>query len=110
MFLYVDDILIMHSDKTVISDFQKEMMLKFNMVCLGTIKRFLGLEIERDYKNNNLKVHQKTFIEKLLKRFNMSDCKGISTPVEKGLKLTKETNVEVLTKKPYRELIGCLMY
>jgi len=45
-------------------------------------------------------------LEKLPKKFSMEDCKPISTPME--TKLNTE-NGEV-TNKPYRELIGCLMY
>lgn len=40
----------------------------------------------------------------------MKNCKVIATPVKKGLKLLPETSVKLLTKQPYTELVGSLMY
>lgn len=39
----------------------------------------------------------------------MNECKPISTPLEPGLQLTKNTNLERINQ-PYRELIGSIMY
>lgn len=104
VFLYVDDILIFHNDINVINEFQKNLMLNFDMICLGPVQKFLGIEIERDRERNILKVHQKSYIEKLLIKFNMQNCKIIATPVEKGLKLAPETNTKLLTKQPIESL------
>lgn len=40
----------------------------------------------------------------------MENCKGVATLVEMGLMLEKETEPQKLTMRPYRKLIGCLMY
>lgn len=47
-----------------------------------------------------------------LKKFEMSDCKQIGTPMEAGLKLERNGNANGIAtlQPPYRELIGYLMY
>ena len=44
---------------------------------LGKIKLCLGLKLE--HKTNNILVHQSTYIERLLKRFNMGKTHPLST-------------------------------
>lgn len=55
-----------------------------------------------------LKLHQESYIEQLLNKFDISNFKGIVTSTEKGLTLIKETNAKSLPKYLYRELV--LMY
>ncbi|RWR98896.1 gag-pol polyprotein-like protein [Leptotrombidium deliense] len=45
---------------------------------------FLGLQIIRDRKLKILKVHQSTYIRKMLERFKMTDCKSVKTPSDKA--------------------------
>lgn len=103
MLIYVDDILIIGNGQDTINALKTE----FNAKCLGEVRKFLGMEIERSV--NTLIVKQETMIEKILKRFNMTDCKGIKTPMEIQYNIQVNENDEILDV-PYRELIGCLIY
>lgn len=76
---------------------------------VGEMKHFLGISVERNMSKGILTLHQIPYLRNLLQRFGMSDCKGASTPIESHLKLTRENAVST-TSKPYKELIGCLMY
>lgn len=81
--------------------------MKFRMKDLGTPRTFLGIKIER--KGNELHLSQRSYFEKLLGRFGMENCQPTSTPME----MTPiPENQEKLgpEEKPYRELVGCLMY
>lgn len=72
---------------------------------------FVGFQIERDTVNNTTKIHQKHYVEKLLKKFEMQDCKERTTPVDVNTKLIKSTNK--MTEKenyPYKEAVGNLIY
>lgn len=71
------------------------------------MKYFLGINIIRE-NNGCLKLSQKQCISNALHRFDMYNCKSIATPIEAGLKLEKE--LKDFTTKPYRELVGSLMY
>ena len=55
-----------------------------------------------------MKLSQTTSIKKILNTFGMEDSKPVLTPIEKGTLLTPE--VKDITKQPYRELLGRLMY
>ncbi len=50
-------------------------------------------------------------VEKLLKRFNMDDCKPVETPVDVSCKLVKATDEEVnMDQQLYQSAVGSLMY
>jgi hypothetical protein len=46
----------------------------------------------------------------ILKRFNMMDCKAMSTPMETNLKLLVDTSSEIVDVTLYRQMIDSLMY
>lgn len=101
--IYVDDILIIGKDKSIIEDLKAE----FNAKDLGEIKRFLGMEVIRN--SEEIAITQEGFINKILERFGMEECRGAQTPMEIQFNLLVEKNEEII-KVPYRELIGSLMY
>ncbi|KAJ8736960.1 hypothetical protein PYW07_000231 [Mythimna separata] len=103
MLIYVDDILIIGNGDNII----KELKQRFNAKNLGEMKRFLGMEIQR--REDTIIVKQTNMIEKIIQKFNMSDCKGMKTPMEINYNLQISENEEVLDV-PYRELIGSLIY
>ncbi|KXJ83064.1 hypothetical protein RP20_CCG009773 [Aedes albopictus] len=70
---------------------------------------FLGMTIERNIDQRVMRISQRRYLETLLERFNMSECKPISVPMECRLRLQKGEESK-RTTKPYRELVGCLMY
>jgi hypothetical protein len=75
---------------------------------LGLMNYFLGLEVwqilERIFLN------QGKYAVKILKRFNMLECKSMNTPKEEKLKLLVDTSSELIDATLYRQIIGSLMY
>ena len=55
---------------------------------LGNASYDLGIQIYQDHSKDILGLSQKGYIEKLLKRYNMHDCKPLDTPIAKGDKLS----------------------
>ena len=49
----------------------------------------LGIKILRDRANGVLKLSQRAYIERILKRFNMHNCKSTKAPIVKGDKFSK---------------------
>lgn len=47
-------------------------------------KKFLGIEIERERSGRKMfiRVHQKSDVKKLIKRFNMENCYAVETPMK----------------------------
>lgn len=86
-----------------------ELKSSFDMKDLGKAELILGVHICQD--TTGIKLHQKNYIEKLLKTFNMEDCKPVVTPAVPGQRLEKSLNGKKPDEKiPYRRLIGSLMY
>ncbi|CAL9021277.1 unnamed protein product [Prunus brigantina] len=112
LLLYVDDMLIVgqNSDKT--SKLKKELSKSFAMKDLGPAKRILGMSISRDRKNRKLRLSQESYIEKVLKRFNMDKAKPVSTPFPSHFKLsskqspTCEKEKENMAMMPYSSAVG----
>lgn len=105
--LYVDDILLFSSSNKIKKEVKDQLMKEYEMKDLGSVHEFLGMRVCTE-KENVITLDQTDYIKSVLKRFQMEDCKPVSTPMEVGLKLHKE---EKKTENlEYRNLIGCLMY
>ena len=86
--LYVDDILLATNDIGMLHETKKFLSKKFEMKDLGDASFVLGIQIHRDRSRGILSLSQKSYIEKILKRFGMHDCKLGDTLVAKGDKFS----------------------
>ena len=83
---------------------------------LGAANKILGMEIIRDRGGSELWLSQKSYVEDVLKRFDMRKCNPVSTPLANHVELSLEhcakTDVELSTmsKIPYASAVGCLMH
>lgn len=113
--LYVDDILIIGNCENKIMETMKKLKGEYEMTDLGSPKKFLGIEIIRDRKNQRLFLSQRNFIENILKRFDMTQSVTVNTPMRTN-EAEKKTNVKVnennfkLESIPFRQAVGSLLY
>lgn len=106
--LYVDDMLFLSNDKSEMKRIKQQLSFEFEIKDLGAVENFMGMQIQRDRCKRILKISQERYANEILSRFNMSDAKPRCIPIESGLEFdSDDTN---LTSKPYRELLGSLMY
>jgi len=80
---------------------------------LGPAQYFLGVRITRNRQNKKIYLCQDAYIKKVLARFQMENCKPVSTPMASGAMEFMVPNQEQATKKDisqYQQLIGSLMY
>ena len=82
----MDDILLASSDINLLLETKKFLSCKFDMKNLGEASYVLGIEIHRDRSNGILGLSQKTYIEKVLKKYNMHKCSASPAPIVKGYK------------------------
>ncbi|KAK3020796.1 LOW QUALITY PROTEIN: hypothetical protein RJ639_047752 [Escallonia herrerae] len=108
--------LIAAKRKSHILYLKKLLSREFDMNDLGSAKKILGMEIHRDKKAGKFWVTQKNYVEKVLERFSMLNDKPVSTPLGAHFQLssqlcpsTKE-DVEYISRVPYTNAVGCLMY
>ena len=79
--LYVDDILLASNDSNLLIETNHMLSTHFDMKDLGEASYVLGINILRDKANGVIKLSQRTYIEKILKRFNMHNCKSTKAPI-----------------------------
>ena len=106
--LYVDDLVFTGNNKKMIEDFKNEMMQKYEMSDLGLLNHFLGMEIYQD--DGGVFICQEKYVEKILKNFDMSECKPKDTPLVVNEKLVKEDGSSKMDATLYRSLVGKLLY
>ncbi|RVW20147.1 Retrovirus-related Pol polyprotein from transposon TNT 1-94 [Vitis vinifera] len=88
----------------------------FDMKDLGEASYVLGIKILRDRANGVLKLSQRAYIERILKRFNMHNFKSTKAPIVKGDKFSKaqcpqnDDEREEMKTIPYSSVVGSLMY
>ncbi|KAK8636820.1 hypothetical protein V6N13_064257 [Hibiscus sabdariffa] len=83
---------------------------------LGEVAYILGVKIYRDRSRRLLGLSQSTYIDKVLKRFNMEASKKGFLPMTHGISLSKEIcpstsqERERMSQIPYASAIGSIMY
>jgi hypothetical protein len=73
---------------------------EFEMKDLGLMHYFLGLEVWQIPEE--IFLIQGKYVVEILKRFDMMDCKSMSTPMEMNLKLLADTSSEIVDVTLYR--------
>jgi hypothetical protein len=86
--LYVDDILVIGPNKDRVQELKAQLAREFDMKDLGPTNKILGMQIHRDRSKRKIWLSEKNYLKKILRRFNMQDCKPISTPLPVNFKLS----------------------
>jgi hypothetical protein len=107
LLLYVDD-LFLTGEENLIAECKKRLAAKFEMKDLGLMHYFLGLEVWQSPER--IFLNQGKYTVKILKRFDMLECKSMNTPMEMKLKLLVDTSSDLIDATLYRQIIGSLMY
>lgn len=87
---------------------REKLSSEFKIKDLGQAKQCLGTRISIKGDSHTITLNQEQYVESVLRRFKMSECKAVATPMEPGLQLDR--NPDSGFSVPYRELIGGLMY
>ncbi|GKC33945.1 retrovirus-related pol polyprotein from transposon TNT 1-94, partial [Tanacetum coccineum] len=75
-------------DEQMVEEFKKEMMQVFEMTDLGLMSYYLGMEVHQN--QNEVFVSQKKYAKEILKKFQMEECKAVTTPMCQKEKLSGE--------------------
>ncbi|KAK8685910.1 hypothetical protein V6N13_124942 [Hibiscus sabdariffa] len=116
LILYVDDILIIGNDIPTLQSVKEWLSSCFSMKDLGEAAYILGVKIYRDRSRRLLGLSHSTYIDKVLKRFNMEASKKGFLPMTHGISLSKEMcpstsqESERMSQIPYASAIGSIMY
>ncbi|XP_019077634.1 uncharacterized mitochondrial protein AtMg00810-like [Vitis vinifera] len=106
--VYVDDLIITGDAIEEICRTKENLSVRFEMKELGQLKHFLGLEVDRTHKG--IFLCKKKYAKDLLKKFEMLECKPISTPMEPNAKMCEHEGKDLKDATMYRQLVGSLLY
>ena len=106
--LYVDDMLLTGPNEMHNADFKAELNSAFEMSDLGLLHHYLGIQFKQC--DGSIALCQTKYIETLLQRFGLEDCKPIATPMETGLHLSIHDAGDYFDVLLYQHAMGCLIY
>jgi Reverse transcriptase (RNA-dependent DNA polymerase) len=112
----VNDILLVGIDILTSDEVKLSLKKVFSMKDLSETVYVLDIKIYRDRSQRLIGLSQATYIDNVLKKFNMQNSKKENLPMSYGINLDKKhcpsTNAEIETMKkiPYASTIGSIMY
>ena len=89
LILYVDDILLIGNNVSMLNSVKESLNGKFSMKDLGEAVYILGIKIYRDRSRRLIGLSQSTYIDKVLNRFRMEKSKKGFLPMSHGVVLCK---------------------
>ena len=115
LILYVDDILIFCYSLSKAEEIRDLLRKKYKMTDLGSIQRFLGIQIERNRAKREIFIHQQKYIEDFLQLFNLQSCNPVSIPLEPSTQFPVHKSPDSHQQAnqyqyQYQRMVGKLMY
>ena len=111
--LHVDDFAIVSNDTVVKTKLDNYLESKYTMKD-EPMDVYVGVNVDHDEEKGVLELHQRPYVEKMLKKFDMETCKRSKIPAQVGIDLSPGVITEKDKKKmvdvPYRNAVGGLMY
>ena len=98
LLLYVDDLLPTEKEE-LIKDAKRRLATEFEMKYLGMMHYFVGMEVWQSA--DGISLGQGKYMIEILKRFEMMDCKAMTTPMELNLKLLRDAPSEAVDATMY---------
>nr|GEV07125.1 hypothetical protein [Tanacetum cinerariifolium] len=106
--VYVDDIIFSSTKKELCIAFEKMIHEKFQMISMGELTFFLGLQVKQ--KQDEIFISQDKYATETLKKCGFTKVKNVSTPIETQKPLLKDEDGEEVDVYMYRSMIGSLLY
>jgi hypothetical protein len=106
--VYVDDIVFGGSSNSLIARFADDMRREFEMIMMGELQFFLGLQIKQSKEGTF--VHQTKYTKDIVRKFKMGDSKAMATHMSTTIALDADEEGEHMEQKEYRSMIRSLLY
>ncbi|GBN27635.1 Retrovirus-related Pol polyprotein from transposon TNT 1-94, partial [Araneus ventricosus] len=105
--MHVDDLAIFCNNDEMYQDIVNSIKSVFE-VHENKTSKFLGMEIVKH--KIGISLSQSEYIESLLVKYNLNECKSVKTPIVKGEDKSFPPTNELIDITMYQELIGELLY
>lgn len=112
--VYVDDMIICSQSKSKINSLISGLQAAFE-VTTCKLEKFVGLEVQRFRERNMIFVSCESYINQMLDKYGMSDCRPVVSPGDYNTKLSasppaSEAERAQMKAVPYKEAVGSLLY
>ena len=108
LLVYVDDVLVTGSSTELIARTKIDLKGRFEMTDSGKCAFVLGIELV-DNDDGSVTMCQRRYINDILKRFGMDDCKAVISPTDISTKLLP-SDAPTKVDAPFREAVGARMH
>ena len=108
LLVYVDDLLIAAQKLDTVSMIKEKLMASFDCRDLGPATQFLNIHITRQV--GTVKITQQLATKELVERFGLGNAHPRKIPISLGTQLRAEGELLDVTRYPYAELVGSLLY
>lgn len=107
LIVWVDDLIIAANNEKVVKSVKMMLTERFKMKDLGKLNNFLGIHFNQS--ENQVTMSQERYVNKILSRFGMQDCRSRETPCESKLEYSENAE-KMEDPRMYREAVGSLIY
>ena len=112
--VYVDDLLLACSKKSLLEELSKAIRERFRISSCGELGTFLGININCGANWSHLELGMSDYIDKIFKRFNLVPKQSVKSPMADNI-YSQLVDVELadsifVEDFQYREKIGSLIY
>ena len=108
LLVYVDDVLVTGSSTELITRAKNDLKTHFEMTDSGKCAFVLGIELV-DNADGSVTLCQQRYVDDVLKRFGMDDCKAVISPADPSTRLVP-SDTPTKVNAPFREAVGALMH
>ena len=78
---------------------------------MGELSYILGISVVQDKENNCIFLHQKHYIEAILRKYGMDNANSVATPADANVKSRKSDGVSTpVNQHTYQSMVGSLLY
>ena len=107
--VHVDDLIIAGETEQSVQSVKSTIGDRYKVKDLGELKYVLAINVNQHH--DGIWIGQPGYTRKVLERFNMMDCKSVSTPADPSTKLMKACESdELFDKELYQSAVGSLLY
>jgi histone deacetylase 1/2 len=111
--VHVDDIIVATADEALRRSVCSGLTKHFKMKQLGRLHYYIGMQVA--YTPDSTFLFQSGYLERIVERFGMTDCKPASYPTTGNLlsaaqSPTSPDDIKEMSTLPYRSIVGSLLY
>ena len=107
--VHVDDLILLTETEQEMVELKASLAARFKMKDMGKLHYCLGVNIKT--MDGVLQMSQEQYINKILHKYKLQDCKPVSTPMDVNVKLVKDDGYsKAVDPVEYQLMVGSLIY